>query len=82
MEIADQYKQQLDDAIFQFGESKGRIIASMSVLTDALLTLNALEVYYQKPVSKSVAPAEILQLRQNITAVKELLRQAAKAQTA
>lgn len=70
------YEEDLDDSIFRHGEVKGRIATSMSMLTDSLLALNALEVYYQKPVSKAVAPAEIDHLRTTLTSVKELLRQA------
>lgn len=72
----EQYEQELDDAIFRHGEVKGRITTSMSMLTDSLLELNALELYYQKPVSKAIAPAEIEQLRSTLTQAKELLRQA------
>ncbi|HVZ40337.1 MAG TPA: hypothetical protein VHI13_13740 [Candidatus Kapabacteria bacterium] len=77
--LPSRYEQELDDSIFRRGEVEGRITTTLSMLTDALLELNALEVYYQKPVSKSVAPAEIESLRATITAVKELLREAIAA---
>ncbi|MEO5931307.1 MAG: hypothetical protein ABIR47_15345 [Candidatus Kapaibacterium sp.] len=75
MKLPPEYTQELDDAIFRHGEMKGRITTSLSVLTDALLELNALELYYQKPVSKSIAPAEIEALRGKLTSIKELLRE-------
>lgn len=75
-----QYSEELDDQIFRHGEWKGRITTSLSMLTDALLELNALEVYYQKPSSKAVAPGEIDQLRVRLTAIKELLREAMAAE--
>lgn len=49
------------------------------MLTDSLLELNALEVYYQKPSSKSIAPAEIEKLRAKLTSIKDLLREAMTA---
>lgn len=74
--LPSEYEQELDDAIFRQGEVRGRITTSLSMLTDSLLELNALEVYYQKPIAKAVAPAEIELLRRKLTSVKELLRQA------
>lgn len=74
--LPSEYEQELDDAIFRQGELRGRITTSLSMLTDSLLELNALEVYYQKPIAKAVAPAEIELLRRKLTSVKELLRQA------
>lgn len=73
--IPDRYHDELDDALFRDGQVKGRITTSMSILTDSLLMLNALELYYQKPASKSISPAEIAHLRANLDGVKELLRQ-------
>ena len=74
--LPPQYDQELDDAIFRQGEMKGRLVTSISILTDSLLDLNALEVYYQKPASKAVNPAEIERLRARLTSIKELLREA------
>jgi hypothetical protein len=74
--LPQQYDQELDDAIFRQGEMKGRLSTSISILTDSLLELNALEVYYQKPASKAVSPAEIERLRAKLTSIKELLREA------
>ncbi len=74
--LPPQYDQELDDQIFRHGDVKGRITTSLSILTDSLLELNALEIYYQKPVSKAVAPGEIELLRQKLTSIKELLREA------
>jgi hypothetical protein len=73
--VHPEYEQQLDDEIFRHGEMKGRITTSITVLTDALLALNALEVYYQKPASKSITPPEIEDLRTKLTLTKELLRE-------
>jgi|GEM_PF-1403654 len=73
--IPPQYSDELDDQIFRHGERKGRITTSLSILTDSLLELNALELYYQKPASKSVAPAEIEMLRAKLTSIKDLLRE-------
>jgi hypothetical protein len=75
MSLPIQYERELDDEIFRSGEVKGRVTTSMSILTDSLLMLNALEVYYQKPSSKAVAPGELAELRANLSAVKELLRE-------
>jgi hypothetical protein len=73
--ISERYEQELDDAIFRYGDVRGRITTSMSMLTDSLLDLNALELYYQKPVSKAVAPSEIERIRGTLESIKELLRQ-------
>jgi len=70
-----EYEQELEDGIFRYGEAKGRITTSLSILTDSLVELNALEVYYQKPSSKSITPAEIETLRKKLTSIKELLRE-------
>lgn len=79
--IAGRYLDEFDDALFRDGEVHGRITTSMSILTDSLVMLNALELYYQKPASKAVAPAEIDELRKNLDAVKELLREILNART-
>lgn len=50
------------------------------MLTDSLLELNALEVYYQKPSSKAIAPGEIEKLRSKLTSIKDLLREAMAAE--
>lgn len=69
------YSQLLEDEIFKGGEQKGRLRTAMTVLTDMLIELNALEVYYQKPTSKVVTPPEIEALRKKIDMIKELLHQ-------
>ncbi len=74
--IPPQYDQELEDQVFRHGEVKGRLTTSLSILTDSLLELNALEVYYQKPASKAIAPGEIELLRTKLTSIKELLREA------
>lgn len=70
-----EYEQELEDGIFRYGETKGRITTSLSILTDSLVELNALELYYQKPSSKSITPGEIETLRKKLTSIKELLRE-------
>ena len=74
-----QYDSLLEEQIFMSGESQGRIKASITVLTDMLLELNSLEIFYQKPVSKSVAPQEIASLREKVDLVKQFLREAIAA---
>jgi hypothetical protein len=74
--LPERYREQLDDEVFRRGERAGRLTTSISMLTDALLMLNALELYYQKPASKSVVPAEIAELRATVDGIKELIRQA------
>ncbi len=73
--MPSQYDQELDDAIFRQGETKGRLTTSISILTDSLLELNALQVFYQKPASKAISPAEIESLRAKLTSIKELLQE-------
>jgi hypothetical protein len=68
------YSKLLEDEVFKFGESKGRLKTAITILTDMLIELNSLEVYYQKPVSKSVSPDEISALRRKIDVVKSLLQ--------
>jgi hypothetical protein len=75
MALPAEYEQELEDGIFRYGETKGRITTSLSILTDSLLELNALELYYQKPSSKSITPGEIEALRAKLTSIKELLRE-------
>jgi hypothetical protein len=74
--LPEPYHSQLDDEIFRRGEIVGRLTTSMSMLTDALLMVNALETFYQKPSSKAISPNEIVELRAAIDGVRELLRQA------
>jgi hypothetical protein len=70
----NEYKSLLEDELFRGGESKGRLRTALTVLTDMLIELNALEIYYQKPTMKSIVPAEIAALRKKIEAVKQLLQ--------
>lgn len=67
------YTNLLEDEIFKHGSQRGSLKTALTVLTDMLVELNALELYYQKPISKSVAPSEIAGLRMKIDAVKRLL---------
>ena len=70
-----EYDNLLEDEIFRAGEAKGRMTTAMTILTDMLIELNALEVYYQKPIDKSIAPPQINELRKKVEFVKELVRE-------
>ncbi|MFI5201751.1 MAG: hypothetical protein ACHQNE_05150 [Candidatus Kapaibacterium sp.] len=76
----EQYRELLEDERFRGGETKGRIRTALTILTDMLIELNALEIFYQKPSNKSIVPAEIASLRTRIEAVKKLLRELAEAE--
>jgi hypothetical protein len=69
----NEYSKLLEDELFRGGETKGRLRTALTVLTDMLIELNALEIYYQKPTMKSIVPAEIEALRTKIEAVKQLV---------
>ncbi len=69
-----EYRALLEDELFRGGESKGRLRTALTILTDMLIELNALEIYYQKPSLKSIVPAEIAALRAKIDAVKNLIQ--------
>ncbi len=69
----NEYRSLLEEEIFKAGEAKGRLRTALTVLTDMLIELNALEIYYQKPITKSVAPMEIEAMRKKLALVKELL---------
>ena len=69
----------LEDEVFKFGEQGGKMRAALSLLTDMLIDLNSLEVYYQKPTSKSVTPASLEALRTKISTVKGLIHDALNA---
>ena len=56
------------------GESEGRIRTAVTILTDMLIDLNALEVFYQKPSSKELSPKEIDNLRGKIIELKAILQ--------
>ena len=68
------YKTLLEDQIFMKGESDGRIATALTVLTDMLIDLNALDIYYQKPSSKQFSPQEITSLRKKVTYLKSILQ--------
>ena len=67
-----EYKTLLEDQIFMKGENEGRVGTALTMLTDMLIDLNALEIYYQKPSSKELSPLEIESLRKKIVALKSL----------
>lgn len=68
------YKTLLEDQIFMKGDTEGRIAAALTVLTDMLIELNSLEIYYQKPSSKELSPKEIESLRKKILDLKSMLQ--------
>ncbi len=70
----NEYRALLEDELFRGGETKGRLRTALTVLTDMLIELNALEIYYQKPTVKSIVPAEIATLRTKIEIIKELMQ--------
>jgi hypothetical protein len=72
------YKKLLEDEIFMKGDSEGRIGTALTILTDMLIDLNSLEVYYQKPSSKELSPQEIDKLRGKIVELKAILQGAGK----
>ncbi len=59
--------------MFMRGENRGRVSTAMTILTDMLIDLNALDIYYQKPSSKGVSPAVLGELRRKVDTAKELL---------
>ncbi len=69
-----EYKTLLEDQIFMKGESEGRIATALTMLTDMLIDLNALDVYYQKPSSKKITPREIESIRKKIVDLKAILQ--------
>ena len=71
----------VEDEVFKFGEQGGKMRAAMSVLTDMLIDLNSLEVFYQKPTSKAVTPVSLAAIRDKIDTVKGLLHDALNAET-
>ena len=75
-----QYSKLLDDEIFMKGETKGRLGTALTILTDMLIELNSLELYYQKPSTKSVNPAEIVALRTKIDETKKILHEALRSE--
>ena len=68
-----EYHQLFEDEVFKAGPRKGGLRTALTILTDMLIELNALEIYYQKPGSKAVSPLEIATLRRKVEAVKSLL---------
>jgi hypothetical protein len=70
----NEYRALLEDELFRGGETKGRLRTALTILTDMLIELNALEIYYQKPSMKSIVPAEIAALRAKIEVIKNLIQ--------
>jgi len=69
----EEYRQLLEDESFKAGREKGSLRTALTVLTDMLIELNALEIYYEKPGTKSVSPKEIPALREKVETVKRLV---------
>ncbi|MDP4199018.1 MAG: hypothetical protein Q8922_13200 [Bacteroidota bacterium] len=70
-----EYSELLEDEQFKHGKRSGNLKTALTMLTDMLIELNALEIYYQKPASKAVAPQEIAALREKIEYLKRLLHE-------
>jgi len=68
-----EYQSLLEDEIFKAGKYKGQLKTALTILTDMMIELNALEVFYQKPTLKLVSPQEIRTLRSKMEAVKLLI---------
>jgi hypothetical protein len=68
------YNNLLEDEIFKKGDAEGRIGTALTILTDMLIDLNALEIFYQKPSSKEFSPKEIEYLRNKISTLKSILQ--------
>ena len=69
------YKKLLENEIFMKGNTQGKIGTALTILTDMLIDLNGLEVYYQKPSSKEFSPKEINELRRKIIELKSILQE-------
>jgi hypothetical protein len=76
MKNLSRYKQLLDDEVFMKGGLKGRLGTTLSILTDMLIDINALQIYYEKPSSKSISPSVLLELRQKVEEAKEIIHEA------
>ena len=70
-----EYAALLEDEQFKHGTRSGNLKTALTMLTDMLIELNALEIYYQKPASKAIAPQEIGALREKIEYLKRLLQE-------
>ena len=70
-----QYEDLLEDEQFKHGKRAGNLRTALTTLTDMLIELNALEIFYQKPAAKSIAPQEIAAIRQKIEYVKRLIQE-------
>ena len=68
------YNKLLEDEIFMKGDSEGRIGTALTILTDMLIDLNSLELFYQKPSSKQLSPVEIVSLRNKILHLKSIFQ--------
>ena len=68
-----EYSELLENELFRGGATNGRLRTALTILTDMLIELNALEIYYQKPAAKSILPGEIATLREKVEAVKALV---------
>ncbi|MEP7234239.1 MAG: hypothetical protein ABI778_02975 [Ignavibacteriota bacterium] len=73
------YNNLLEDQIFMKGELQGRIGTALTILTDILIELNSLEIFYQKPSSKDLSPKEIATIRKKIDTLKSILQDEANS---
>jgi hypothetical protein len=76
MNASSKYNRLLEDEIFMKGELNGRLGTALSILTDMLIDLNALQIYYEKPSLKSVSPMVLTELRQKVDEAKEIIHDA------
>ena len=70
-----EYDNLLEDEIFRTGEARGRLSTAMTILTDMLIELNSLEIYYAKPIDKAKVPSQINEIRKKVDLVKDLVRE-------
>ena len=69
-----EYSELLEEEVFKDGEERGSVRTALTILTDMLIELNSLEIFYQKPSNKSITPKEIATIRAKIDEVKKLLQ--------
>ena len=73
--MTEEYLRLLEDETFKSGAPAGQLRTALTIMTDMLVELNALEIYYEKPVVRSITPPEIGALRRKIEDVKGLLHE-------
>jgi hypothetical protein len=68
-----EYEELLETEVFKHGKTEGHLRTLVTILTDMLLELNSLEIYYQKPSTKAIDPPQIRSLRRKIELAKSLI---------